>query len=258
MNGVQIAWRDGPATVSGPSGTPAARLLSVILHAAAIAAVLQWSGVPHTIAEQFDEPPLVVSFAAPVPAARSGPPARVAPRPAEPVSRHAFPDRPETAALAAPPGESSLSAAPGLAVGELVPLGPVRWPDALAGGGQQAGTGEAGIATTASGDGRPGASGEAPSTAPLFDAAYLNNPRPAYPDAAVRRGVTGVVMLRVLVSADGRAESVVIEQTSGSRLLDESALQTVRTAWRFVPAQRGGIPVAATVIVPVRFELERR
>lgn len=91
--------------------------------------------------------------------------------------------------------------------------------------------------------------------APLFDAAYLNNPRPPYPEAAVRRGVTGVVMLRVLVGAHGRAVSVELEQSSGSRLLDESAQATVRNAWRFVPARRGGIAIEATVIVPVRFEL---
>lgn len=257
MNGVQIAWRDGPPTASVPSGTPAARLLSVFLHAAAVAAVLQWSGVSQTIAEQFDEPPLVVSFAGPAPVAPPESPVRVAPRPPGPASRDAAPNRRETVAPAATSGESPVAAAPVLVAGELPPLGPVRWPDAPAGGGQQGGSGDAGPAASASGDGRPGATGEAPSTAPLFDAAYLNNPRPAYPEAAVRRGVTGVVMLRVLVSADGRAESVAIEQTSGSRLLDESALQTVRTAWRFVPAQRGGIAVAATVIVPVRFELER-
>lgn len=95
-------------------------------------------------------------------------------------------------------------------------------------------------------------------TRPVFDAAYLNNPRPAYPEAAVRRGVTGVVLLRVLVSVEGRAETVEVERSSGSKLLDEAAIVTVKSSWRFVAAKRGGTPVAATVIVPIKFELNTR
>lgn len=59
-------------------------------------------------------------------------------------------------------------------------------------------------------------------------------------------------------SNGGRPESVETERRIGSRALDESALATVRASWRFAPARRNGVPVPATVLVPVRFELMNR
>jgi len=64
------------------------------------------------------------------------------------------------------------------------------------------------------------------------------------------------VLLEVLVAPDGRAQSVRVTQSSGSPLLDESAVTTVRERWRFIPAQRGGIPVESRIIVPIRFRLD--
>jgi protein TonB len=66
-------------------------------------------------------------------------------------------------------------------------------------------------------------------------------------------GVEGTVVLRVVVAADGTPTSVVVLQSSGSEILDTSALETVRTRWRFVPARRNGIPVEDSVQVPIRF-----
>lgn len=94
-----------------------------------------------------------------------------------------------------------------------------------------------------------------PVTAPRSDAAYLNNPKPAYPLAARRRGDQGTVLVRVLVSADGLAASVSLEKGSGHPALDEAALAAVRS-WRFVPAQQGGRPVEAMHVVPVVFKLD--
>ena len=89
-----------------------------------------------------------------------------------------------------------------------------------------------------------------------FDADYLLNPAPPYPPMSRRMGEEGRVILRVRVSAAGKAEQVDIRTSSGSARLDESARKTVR-AWRFVPAKRGGIPVDSWVLVPIHFRLEQ-
>lgn len=256
MSTVRIAWRDGGATPTPAPGTPAARAVSVVLHAAALAVVLQGTGVTRTIVEQFDEPPLVVRLAAPVSDVPSAP--EPAPRPASPPVRTP-PDPVQAAASAPPPNDQPPpSPLPVLAAGDLAPVGTRLVADAPPPIGNAGGRDRAQAPVPRSAEGVGDGPATAPVVAPLFDAAYLNNPRPPYPEAAVRRGVTGVVMLRVLVGAHGRAESVELEQSSGSRLLDESALVTVRNAWRFVPARRDGVAVAATVIVPVRFELAPR
>lgn len=92
--------------------------------------------------------------------------------------------------------------------------------------------------------------------APSFDAAYLNNPAPVYPRQSRRAGEAGRVVLRVLVTPEGRAGEVALRETSGFDLLDEAAVAAVRQ-WRFVAARRGDITVAAWVVVPLRFDLDK-
>lgn len=92
--------------------------------------------------------------------------------------------------------------------------------------------------------------------APRFDAAYLNNPAPVYPRQSRRAGEAGRVVLRVLVTPEGRAGEVQLRETSGFDLLDEAAVAAVRQ-WRFVAARRGDITVAAWVVVPLRFDLDK-
>ena len=94
-----------------------------------------------------------------------------------------------------------------------------------------------------------------PVTPPRFDAAYLDNPSPAYPVLSKRMREQGRVLLRVLVNSGGTAERVELRDSSGSRRLDEVALDTVRR-WRFVPAKQGTQAVAAWVLVPISFALE--
>jgi protein TonB len=71
--------------------------------------------------------------------------------------------------------------------------------------------------------------------------------------AARRLRLEGTVVLRVVVAADGRPTSVSVLQSSGHEVLDTSALETVRTRWRFVPARRNGIAIEDSVQVPIRF-----
>jgi len=85
--------------------------------------------------------------------------------------------------------------------------------------------------------------------------AYGQNPGPKYPIEARRRAQEGTVLLRIKVSADGSVERVEIAQSSGFDSLDESALETVRARWRFVPALRAGTPIESWCMVPIRFAL---
>ncbi len=91
-------------------------------------------------------------------------------------------------------------------------------------------------------------------TPPRFNAAYLNNPPPAYPPMARRMGEEGKVMLRVFVTPEGTAGDVRVQTSSGSPVFDEAALEAVRQ-WRFVPARQGESSVAAWVQVPIVFKL---
>lgn len=61
----------------------------------------------------------------------------------------------------------------------------------------------------------PRAAAEPVVEAPRFNAAYLNNPPPAYPLAARRRGIEGRVMVRAEVLADGTCNRVELKKTSG-------------------------------------------
>ena len=88
---------------------------------------------------------------------------------------------------------------------------------------------------------------------PSSDANYLHNPEPLYPLASERRREYGLVLLAVVVDADGRAKSVSIKTSSGYERLDQSALKAV-SAWTFVPGKRNGVPVEMTVEVPIRFK----
>jgi protein TonB len=101
----------------------------------------------------------------------------------------------------------------------------------------------------------PAAQAAVPSvSAPVFNAAYLNNPAPAYPPLLRRAGEQGKVILRVLVNADGHADEVRVQHSSGQSMFDEAALDAVRK-WRFVPARRGEAVVAEWVQVPIEFRL---
>ncbi|MBS3735278.1 MAG: TonB family protein [Phycisphaerae bacterium] len=81
--------------------------------------------------------------------------------------------------------------------------------------------------------------------------------RPAYPPPAVRRGREGRVVVAAYVLADGTVGSARVQHSSGFGVLDAAAVRAVRTA-TFIPARRGGAPVAEWVRIPIRFVLERR
>jgi protein TonB len=174
-------------------------------------------------APRVEEPPKTPPPAAP---ARPAPRRERAPAKSPAVAPQA---RPEPERLAVPaPSETAASAAP-VTPQERTPSSATATPP-------------------------PPAAPREASSPPDFRAAYLDNPPPAYPRAARRRGEQGTALVRVLVSAEGLASRVELERSSGSNTLDAAALEGVKN-WRFVPATRGGAPTAAWVIVPVVFRL---
>jgi protein TonB len=84
---------------------------------------------------------------------------------------------------------------------------------------------------------------------------YLRNPPPPYPEECRCRGEQGTVMVKVLVSPRGTAQSVALSRSSGFGPLDRAALDAVRR-WRFRAATMGGMPIESYVMVPIRFVLE--
>lgn len=94
-------------------------------------------------------------------------------------------------------------------------------------------------------------------TEPDYKAEYLNNPKPPYPLVARRLGYHGKVVLRVEVLLEGRAGQIVVDSSSGYDILDNAAIQTVKT-WRFAPARHLGQPVTQWFLIPVNFFLESK
>jgi len=90
---------------------------------------------------------------------------------------------------------------------------------------------------------------------PSSNVAYFHNPKPRYPGAAKRRGMEGVVELRVMVDSSGQPTTMEVKQSSGFQVLDREAIKAV-WQWRFQAAKRAGVAVAGEVIVPVRFQLD--
>jgi len=84
--------------------------------------------------------------------------------------------------------------------------------------------------------------------------AYLKNPAPVYPNYAREQGWEGMVVLKVLVSEHGGVDQIEVYQSSGYKILDESALKTIQT-WQFLPARVGTMSFSSWIKIPVRFVL---
>lgn len=84
---------------------------------------------------------------------------------------------------------------------------------------------------------------------------YLGRrPSPVYPRVSQRRGEQGRVVLRVLISPQGRVADVSIRRSSGHARLDEAAIDAMRHA-RFQPYTENGVAHAALADIPFDFVL---
>jgi TonB family protein len=81
----------------------------------------------------------------------------------------------------------------------------------------------------------------------------LREVKAQYTDEARRRGLTGDVLLEIVIKSDGSVGDVKVLRGLGSGL-DERAANAVRN-WRFAPARRLGAPVDVIVEVEVEFSL---
>lgn len=96
----------------------------------------------------------------------------------------------------------------------------------------------------------------APTTDADYKAAYLNNPKPPYPAMAFQLRIEGTVRLKALVLPDGSCGDVLLAQSSGNELLDQSAMNTV-AKWKFVPAKAQGKDISQWVSIPIKFSVKR-
>ncbi len=84
---------------------------------------------------------------------------------------------------------------------------------------------------------------------------YRNNPPPAYPKIARKRGYQGTVTLSILVNEKGNVANLWVFSSSGHKSLDNAAIDAVKN-WTFEPATKGGKAIDMWVNIPVRFELK--
>src|SRR6266481_373781 len=79
-------------------------------------------------------------------------------------------------------------------------------------------------------------------------------PQPSYSEEARKAKIGGIVVLRVVVTADGRAENVQVVKGPGSGL-ERQAIEAVKN-WRFKPADGpDGTPVTCQVAIQVTFNI---
>lgn len=84
---------------------------------------------------------------------------------------------------------------------------------------------------------------------------YLNNPKPEYPSRSLDRGEEGTVTLEVVVEPDGHPSDVKVVKSSGYSALDNSALQTVKKYYKFIPATKAGVSIRASYRFNIVFKL---
>jgi protein TonB len=80
----------------------------------------------------------------------------------------------------------------------------------------------------------------------------LQQTAPVYPERARKKGVTGRVVLSLLIDAGGSVQDVRVTESQPAGVFDEAAVSAVQT-WRFQPAMYEGRPVSIRVTLPLRF-----
>ena len=77
---------------------------------------------------------------------------------------------------------------------------------------------------------------------------------PKYPEMARTTGLTGTVVLRILVYKDGSVKDVIVVRPSGTNVgFEEAAINAVKQ-WVFKPAIQNQKPVSVWVNYPIKFQ----
>ncbi|MDR3435632.1 energy transducer TonB [Telmatospirillum sp.] len=233
---------DEPIPLKNPRGSLAAIGLSLLLHGVAAAAAItitlghDEAEAPETVAVELTaEPPTepAVSSPSPSPEQRQAtPPPAAQPHKMVKPAKHLERSQRQNAET---PRETPPEAAP-LPTGEKIA--------ALA------------VARPGPSDGGAASGGDAETTLPAaYRLGQPETPAPTYPLSARRKGHEGTVVLRLAVTSDGAAADVQVIKSSGHPILDDAATETLKT-WHLRPARQHGMPVAASIDVPIRFVLE--
>ncbi len=101
---------------------------------------------------------------------------------------------------------------------------------------------------------KPAEPAPAPVQPPRADAGQLNNPAPIYPSMSRRLREEGIVVLEILIKADGTVGEIKIKNSSGFKRLDETAVKAVKR-WRYQPATQGGKSIDFWYEQPLEFSL---
>lgn len=76
-----------------------------------------------------------------------------------------------------------------------------------------------------------------------------------YPDVAKQNGVEGTVLLRVLIDKSGEVKRVFVEN-SENLLLNQAAIDAIKSYGKFLPAIQNGVSVMCWVSIPIKFKLK--
>lgn len=79
----------------------------------------------------------------------------------------------------------------------------------------------------------------------------ISQPKPVYPQAALRAGIEGSVVLAATIGADGKVKQVKV--VSGPSLLAQAAMDAVKK-WRYQPSYLNGAPVEVDSTITLNFK----
>ncbi len=88
-----------------------------------------------------------------------------------------------------------------------------------------------------------------------FNKTSMHAPKPRYPRMAIKRGIEGSVVVKILINEQGLPYDVSILKSSGFKVLDEAAIKTAMQ-WKFSPALVDGKPVKSQNHQPFVFSLQ--
>ncbi|MFA4905856.1 MAG: energy transducer TonB [Candidatus Margulisiibacteriota bacterium] len=90
---------------------------------------------------------------------------------------------------------------------------------------------------------------------PVIPPQIISAVLPEYPEAALKAGIEGLVMVQAYVGLNGAVEKAEAKTSSGNADLDQSAARAV-AQWKFTPATQNGAALASWFEVPVRFSIK--
>jgi TonB family protein len=76
---------------------------------------------------------------------------------------------------------------------------------------------------------------------------------PAYTASARRAGVRGTLTVQAMIGVDGRAREITVLKGLGYGL-EEEAIRTIETLWRFAPAKKDGVLIPSPMQINVVFQ----